>query len=71
MIRVHWDILVCLEGLEHDHDAYYHAHPAVLDGMFQLITLVDQSLEGESWEPSGIIIEVGWNSTASHLKGIH
>ena len=41
-------------GVEHDHDSYYHAHPAVLDGMFQLITLVDQSLEGESWEPAGI-----------------
>ena len=29
-------------------------NPAVLDGMFQLITLVDQSSEGESWEPAGI-----------------
>ena len=51
---MHWDVLVCLEEFEHDHNAYYHAHPAVLDGIFELITLVDQSLEGESWEPSGI-----------------
>ena len=42
------------EGFEHDHDAYYHAHPAVLDGAFQLIGFVAESMEGEAWVPAGI-----------------
>ena len=42
------------EGVEHDHDSYYHAHPAVLDGAFQLINFMTKLLESVAWVPAGI-----------------
>ncbi|KAL7554746.1 hypothetical protein ACHAWF_018278 [Thalassiosira exigua] len=42
------------EGFKHDHDSYYHVHPAVLDGAFQMIGFVSESMEGEAWVPPGI-----------------
>ena len=43
------------EGHEHEHDNYYHAHPAVLDGAFQLLGFVSNTLtEGETYVPAGI-----------------
>ena len=41
------------EGVEHNHDAYYHAHPAVLDGAFQLISFMTKLLEGVAWVSAG------------------
>ena len=43
------------EGTKHEHDSYYHAHPAVLDGAFQLVGFVSNTMrEGEAWVPAGI-----------------
>ena len=42
------------EGFEHVHDGFYYAHPAVLDGAFQLIGFVSKSREGQAWFPAGI-----------------
>ena len=43
------------EDFEYDHDAYYQAHFAVLDGAFQLIGLMTKTVEdascmGVSWD---------------------
>ena len=40
------------EAFDHDYDAYYHVHPAVLVGAFQLIRFRVESLEGKVWVPA-------------------
>ena len=43
------------EDFDHDHNAYYHAHPAILDGAVQMVGLLtDQLGEGEAWVPAGV-----------------
>ena len=54
---------ICLpESWEHEHDAFYHAHPAVLDGAFQMATVFFMSAT-ETWVPARI------NSFMMHRAG--
>ena len=55
-----------LDVFEHDYDAYYHAHPAVVDGAFQLISFVANSLEGVAWVPAGISRMVMYHTLKLH-----
>ncbi|KAL9188495.1 LOW QUALITY PROTEIN: hypothetical protein ACHAXT_006873 [Thalassiosira profunda] len=42
-------------GFEHEHDAYYLSHPAVMDGAFQLMSFLNESAEeSDAWVPTGI-----------------
>ena len=47
---------VCLpESWEHEHDGFYHAHPAMLDGAIQMADFLMSTTEAEeSWVPAGI-----------------
>ena len=55
-------------GIEHDHDAYYHAHSAVLDDAFQLISYMINIMEGESWEPIGISCVMMYSTGGFHQR---
>ena len=54
----------------HEHDTYYNAHPALLDGAtFQLLSVLSD-LDGGNWTPTGISRAVMYrcsNPTWSHL----
>ena len=39
---------------EHDHDGFYHAHPAVLDGAIQMFGFLLSSTATEAWVPASI-----------------
>ena len=58
------------EGIEHEHNAYYRVHPAVVDGAFQLIGLMSELLEGESWVPAGISRVVMYRQGSLHLRRV-
>ena len=46
---------VCLPASwEHEHDAFYDAHPAVLDGAIQMFGFLLLSMATETWVPAGI-----------------
>ena len=47
--------LVCLPASwGHERDAFYHAHPAVLDGAIQMFGFLLSSTATETWVPAGI-----------------
>ena len=56
-------------GFDHEHDAYYHSHPAVLDGAIQMIGFVSEPLEGEAWVPAGISRVVMHRTGSLHVRG--
>ena len=54
---------VCLpESWEHEHDGFYHAHPAVLDGVFQMVGLLSEDLGDSVFSPSFVsrIVHKTW-----------
>ena len=54
------------EGFDHIHNAYYHAHPALLDGAFQMLRFVTKLPNGEPWVPTAINRVVAYRATALH-----
>ena len=53
----------------HDHDTYYLAHPAVLDGSLQMVSFVTKSLkESEAWVPAGITRMTMYHAGVLHQR---